>query len=203
MIPKSSLEGIDYYCRDKYGETERIVGIMLARYSLGSVKDIIRENYNYWHERSGKDFDVFWLGYEKSEEQLDSGDGYWVKVEGLPSVYYSDALFSEGIKQLEREESIEYTDVGCTLLLLNYNGHEIDYSENVTNNLVTLNRDEVLREFVEYAINYSPDVQTINQLRKIIPKRVLVPKRDYSSIISFFLTIIQCVEKIIVWSTSR
>lgn len=38
MIPISDLWKIEELCNQKYGQQEKIVGIMLARYSLEEVK---------------------------------------------------------------------------------------------------------------------------------------------------------------------
>ena len=61
MVPALSLKLLKNRVKEKYESDEkRIVGIMLARYELSKTQRLIKENYGYWHNNTGKGFDIFW-----------------------------------------------------------------------------------------------------------------------------------------------
>ena len=45
MIPTSDLSAITRKCKEKYGSESKVIGIMIARYSVREVKPIVDENY--------------------------------------------------------------------------------------------------------------------------------------------------------------
>ena len=167
MIPTSDLSAITRKCKEKYGSESKVIGIMIARYSVREVKPIVDENYRYWNEQSGKNFDVFWLGYENVCDWNPPG---YLKVEGVESLFYSDEILSKNVRNLRNECGINYRDGGCTLLLVKYNGEVIDYSNCICKDLLSITNDNKRREYMNDVIEYSIAGKPIEQLSRVLPK---------------------------------
>lgn len=169
MIPTTDLWTIENYCKEKYGTQEKVIGIMIARYSLEEVKHIVEENYNYWNHLSGKEFDVFWIGYESIDFPAYSD---WKKVRGINSLFYSDKILSFEVKKLRKEKFIDYRDGGCTLILVKYNGNELDFSDYLIKDLLEIRTRANLRKYMDSVIDFASCNLPISQIRKNLPKNL-------------------------------
>ena len=92
MIPSLSFEELNRRLSEKYEHGERrIVGLMLARYDIPVINEIISSCYQYWHKNSGRDFDLFWAGYgEYFRPDADSPTQYHVDFRGNDTNVFFD-----------------------------------------------------------------------------------------------------------------
>lgn len=156
---------------------------MLARYSLKEVKKIIRENYSHWNYWSDKDFDVFWLGYEKQTTPIYD----YTKVDGVNSLYYSEEIFCCEVRKLQEEKFINYKDEGCTLLLVKYDGKELNFNDYIIKDLLKIKTERALRAYMTKVINYSRQSVSIARLNMDLPLR---PQLSGKDVFSFILSIV-------------
>ena len=64
MVPALTIKEIEKYCSYHYEYDEkRIIGIMIARYSIPQSQDMIQQQYDFWNRKTGHYLNVYWLGY--------------------------------------------------------------------------------------------------------------------------------------------
>lgn len=133
MVEALSLNELQNKIRERYDYDERrIVGIMLARYSIGISKEILNQCYQYWNLNSREYFDVFWAGYgaylSPSEE---SATKTILKYPGNEKRTYFDLEAFIGIKE-------QFNDIFKTpyrdhlqLILVNYHDGKLHFDESL------------------------------------------------------------------------
>ena len=151
MLPALSISDINKYCNYEYKQEKKIVGIMIARYSLPKSQKMIKEQYDFWHFMTGKDLNVYWLGYGAYYFPGKAGQYLVGNYGNQPNVYFDTNIFTRGIKELEQYKDI-HDEIG--ILLCNYYDNKIHLDESVFFNLENLMKDSnsELRKFADYLI---------------------------------------------------
>lgn len=168
MVPALSLKLLKNRVKEKYESDEkRIVGIMLARYELSKTQRLIKENYGYWHNNTGKGFDIFWAGYgeylplnEESEEKIIL-DFYGNRNH----VYYDPYAFNTIKDELFIAIGQRYRD-HIELVLVNYydgilhfeESFRIDLEENLDDDLRSI---RTIVEWMTDICGKASDVKTV------------------------------------------
>lgn len=138
MIPVMSLKNIEDNCRYLYGNDEkRIVGVVIARYDINDVKNMISEQFDFWHAYSGRDFNVFWLGYGAYTSPTRPGQRKVDYITSIPSVIFDVNEFAAGIHLLEKRVHYHYRD-GFGIFLCNFHDGEIHFDESMYFDLTRL-----------------------------------------------------------------
>jgi hypothetical protein len=154
MVPALSIKELQEEVNKKYQFGERrIIGIMLARYDVSLIKNVISECYEYWHRNSGKEFDVFWAGYGKYISPDDQSDSKVIlEFHGNNTrVYFDLDEFITFKNEFKRKKSIIYKDK-FEILLVNYYDGNIHFDEHIRIDLEK-NLDEnyaSIREIMEF-----------------------------------------------------
>ena len=126
MIVASDLDEIISKVSKTYEFDERrIVGIMLARYNLPEVKNLIDSCYLYWHYNTGASFNIFWCGY--GEYGIPEGD-HIIRVTGDRLAYFDLKKFISSKRKLNRLVNGEYRD-HLQLILVNYYEGKLHFDE--------------------------------------------------------------------------
>lgn len=157
MIPALSFEELDRRLSEKYEFGEcRIVGLMLARYDIPLINEIISSCYQYWHKNSGRDFDLFWAGYgEYFYPDANSPTQYHVDFRGNDtSVYFDLDAFISCKTELNRNKKLIYKDK-FELVLLNYHHGKLHFDEHIRIDLEKNLDDQYasIRELMEHITN--------------------------------------------------
>ena len=175
MYMVKSVEDIQKKAREKYYNryTERIVGIMLARYDLEITRRMIDENYLYWHYNTGRQFDVFWCGYENHfphsrcrNDSVFSCDLIHVNGGRNDSTYFSREAFIEAKDYLNECVKGVYND-HIQLILVNYQeGHLDFYSQSARIDLEKKAQENLtdIRSFMEWLTNECKKSKSIQQM---------------------------------------
>lgn len=164
---------------------------IVRRFRPTSTKPIVDENYKYWNAQSGKNFDVFWLGYETVEDWEPPN---YIKVSGVDFLFYSDEILAECVSFLKKECGVRYEDGGCTLLLVKYDGDVIDYSSCFSKDLLKINNEIKLRRYVSNVIDFSVEGKPYEQLQKVLPKDKQFPLgKSFYQIVSIILNIVEVI----------
>lgn len=127
---------------------------MIARYSIPLSQDMIKQQYDFWHTKTGKYLNIYWLGYGAYFFPNKPGQ-YMVGDYGdEPSVYFDTNVFVPEIEKLEQHQDIQ-DEIG--LLLCNYYNGKIHLNESVFFNLEELMEDnnKKLRMFADYLLELS------------------------------------------------
>ncbi len=129
MVPSLSKFEMEKTISDKYKYFEkRIVGIMLARYDISLIREVIEESYYYWHKNSSDRFDLFWPGYG---EYFGNGATSNTIIEARwnnNGIYFDLDSFIEFKNSLNRIKGFKYKDK-FELILVNYYNGELHYDE--------------------------------------------------------------------------
>ena len=167
MIPTLSIGDINAILNAKYRGEHRIIGIMLARYDISLVKDVIAECYSYWHENSGRGFDLFWPGYGK--HYVDDLIPYRIPL-SLPKnangIFFDSRTFIECKDALNKYLKLPYRDK-FELLLVNYNVDHIEFDKHIRIDLEK-NLDPYfgsIREIMEFIISQCKIEYDVSSLR--------------------------------------
>ena len=133
MVEALTLTRLHEEVRERYAHDEQcVVGIMMARYDLGVTKDIVEQNYQYWHRNTRKYFDVFWAGYvaylppndETSTKTILNFSG------NTQRVYFDLDAFIEIKDQFNNHFSTPYEDK-LQLILVNYHDGQLWFNESL------------------------------------------------------------------------
>lgn len=129
MITAMTMESIQMACQQRYESNEkRIVAIVIARYDIFNHRQMIQENYTFWHYRTGEALDFFWLGYGSYNSHLQSYQYFVENYENEPNVYFDTKVFCTEIANLEEILNVELNDpIG--ILLCNYRERLLHLSE--------------------------------------------------------------------------
>lgn len=178
MVTALSLEELDSKISEKYDFDERrIVGIMLARYDISLVKNVIVECYQYWNRNSGREFDVFWPGYgEYLSPDMQSDDKKILDFKGNSNrIYFDMDAFIRSKRAINTSKRIVYRDK-FELLLVNYHDGHLHYNENIRIDLEK-NLDEYygsIRTLMELITEECSSEYDVISLHRKIKKESLV-----------------------------
>lgn len=157
------------YARDE----QRVVGIMLARYDLAVTKDIVEQNYPYWHSNTGKYLDVFWAGYGAYLPQHNESPRKTIlKFPGnTQNVYFDLDAFIEIKNQFNQCFKAPYRDTVQLILVNHRDGQlwfeeslKIDLEKNLDTNYARIRE---IMEFVTNECRYEHEVAPIAQRLRI------------------------------------
>lgn len=177
MIPALSLEELDRKIRERYDFGEkRIIGIMLARYDISLVKNVMAECYQYWNYNSGREFDIFWPGYgEYLPPDMQSENKKILEFQGNSNrVYFDINEYIISKKAINASKRIVYRDK-FELLLVNYHHGHIHYNEYIRIDLEK-NLDayygsiRALIELITEECSFQHDVKSLH--KKIMAKNI-------------------------------
>ena len=180
MIPSLTVHELHRRLSEKYsGGERRIIGIMIGRYDISLVKDIVFECYRYWHKNAGREFDVFWPGY---------GEYLFPENEGLDKqvlnfygndtrVYFDLNAFIEFKKKLKKECGYYYNDK-FELLLVNFYENKLRYNEYIRIDLEKNLDDHYarIREFMEFITDECSSESEVKYIAKKIRRKDLWEK---------------------------
>jgi len=170
MIKAFGLQAIESEVSQRYDfDEQRIVGIMLARYSISVSKNIIDECYHYWDVNSGKTLDVFWCGYGKylyptSEDKKRIPLAPPIDDDGA---YFDIAEFVAAKRTLNQRLKRRYND-HVHLILLNYRNGKLHYDEAFQIDLEE-NIDEnntKIRDLMEWIVDECETTHCVQELVK-------------------------------------
>jgi hypothetical protein len=154
MIPALSFDELNRRLREKYEIGERrIVGLMLARYDISLIKEVVSECYLYWHKNSGREFDVFWAGYgEYICPDMQSATKKILDFRGNDTrVYFDLDAFISCKNAINYNKKLIYRDK-FELVLLNYYDGFLHFDEHIRIDLEKNLDDHYgsIREMLEY-----------------------------------------------------
>lgn len=138
MITAMTMESIQMACQQRYESNEkRIVAIVIARYDIFNCRQMIQENYTFWHYWTGKALDFFWLGYGSYNFHLQRCQHFVGNYDNEPNVYFDTEVFCTEIKNLEKILNVELNDpIG--ILLCNYREGLLHLNESAYINIGSL-----------------------------------------------------------------
>lgn len=172
MIPACNIEQINMELerRHDYGES-CVVGLMLARYNIKLTIDIINECYEYWHMWSGREFDMFWVGYgEYGYPNANNATKIKMTFPGNITNHYFDCeSFIQTIKTISEhnENKWSYND-RIQVMLVNYRDGKIRLNEYIVVDLED-NLDFYkgnIRALVNDLIDKARICSDVNQIKK-------------------------------------
>lgn len=152
MVPALTIKEIEKYCSYHYEfDEKRIIGIMIARYSIPQSQDMIKQQYDFWNRRTGHYLNVYWLGYGAFIFPNKQGQFLVGDYGNEPSVYFDTNVFVNEVEKLEQYKEI-CDEIG--ILLCNYYDGKIHLNESVFFNLEELmeNNNQKLRMFADYLL---------------------------------------------------
>ncbi|MGG5316403.1 hypothetical protein [Enterococcus sp. AZ072] len=174
MIPikdtKSMQEHLKLY-EDK--RSSKMFGIMFARpHSLNA--QFVKDNYQYWNEFSGKDFDIFWAGYGAyyNKDDRDKMSLISVEVDGLPKDLQFDINAFLRVKEEIKDviPAFKYKDTYPTLVLVDYKKGKICYEDAIILNLVS-DKEQIetsIYRTMESLIDLSHQVESVSDFHMIL-----------------------------------
>lgn len=174
MVEALTLAKLQEQVSKRYGyDEQRVVGIMMARYDLGVTKEIIEQNYQYWHRNTQNCFDVFWAGYG---EYLSPSDESPTKIilkfpDNAQSAYFDLDAFIEIKEQFNEYFNIPYEDK-LQLILVNYHNGQLRFSESLKIDLeenldIHYTKIRTIMEFVTNECRSEYDVTSIAKKLKL------------------------------------
>ena len=172
MVPALSMEEMleEILRKYEYGE-QRIVGIMLARYDVSLVQNVISECYRYWHKYTGRDFDIFWPGYGAYIPMDHKNESIQILnfFKNNDRVYFDLDAFVSFKKIIKKEYLIPYSD-HFEILLVNYRDGKLHFNEYIKVNLEkNINLyNESIRDIIEFIIDESRALPSVVELNKKI-----------------------------------
>lgn len=113
---ESIAEGFFSSGRDLTHDQVRMVGLMFARPNSPLAKAEIIPQISDWHFRSGKNIDIYFAGYAKTDQHLP--DPLEVQIPGAKSWWYSSESFDRSRRLIEDVTNWKYGG-SCELLLTN------------------------------------------------------------------------------------
>lgn len=153
MLPAISINNLEDIIKTRYEYDEhRIVGIMLARYDIPQVKEIINSSYTYWHKTSRNYFDVFWAGYgEYLPPSEASASKIILDFQGNEKrVYYDQDAFISVKEECNRIFGKSYKDY-MQIVLVDYHHGKLWFDESLRLDLK--DNDESVYNIMEWVIS--------------------------------------------------
>jgi hypothetical protein len=172
MIP--ALDSIQMLnkARELYAGEQRVIGIMLARYTMNLVKNIVDSEYIYCHYNSGREFSILWAGY---------GDYVYTnfKPTQIPldcpvnktGVYFDLNAFIKCKDSLKDLKGFHYNDEPA-LVLLQFDRTHFDFNKYVRIDLEK-NKDDsnrFIRNIMEIIINECKSKHCLEDISRSIKK---------------------------------
>lgn len=122
MIPILTIT--DFENEIKNRNENKIVGLMFAPYNRNYIKEIVNQYYQEWHYLSGKEFNMFWIGYSKfkNHEKVE-------KVDINENLFFDLELFVNEQKRFNNKVTFTYNNdyelilFKCHKGIINYNNH--------------------------------------------------------------------------------
>jgi len=181
MIKALSLHDIFCNVANRYEKDEqRIIGIMLARYNIQAVKEMIDECFLYWDYNTGEFLDIFWCGY--GEYAIPNGNNIIPVPGGDHPAYFDICEFIRSKDQLNNLVKGRYND-NIQLILINYYNHRLYYDESVRIDVEKSNTTNTdIREFMEWLINECRGVSNVQELIIHLNTRKAITKLKGASI---------------------
>lgn len=145
-------------------DERRIVGIMLARYEIPEVREIINSSYNYWDENSQRDFDVFWAGYGAYlyPDEVSKGKIILDFPDNRKRVYYDQKAFVTIKNECNRIFKKKYKDY-MQMVLLNYHDGRLWFEESLCMDLK--NDKESIYEIMEWLIEECSTKSCVEEIK--------------------------------------
>ena len=128
-----TLEALRKNVKRRYDkDEERVVGIMLARYSLGMTQRIIEECYTYWDRRTARYLDIYWAGYGAYlPPHMESPTRTILKFDGNDDrVYFDLDAYIDFKDEFYNIFSSSYND-RMQLILVNYRNGKLHFDESI------------------------------------------------------------------------
>lgn len=157
MVEALTLTRLHEEVCERYGHDEQcVVGIMMARYDLSVTKDMVEQNYQYWHRNTRKYLDVFWAGYGAYLSPSDESSTKTILrfPDNTQRVYFDLDAFIEIKDQFNEYFSSPYEDK-LQLILVNYRNGQLRFSESLKIDLeenLDVNYAKI-REIMEFVTN--------------------------------------------------
>lgn len=142
-----------------------IVMIMMARYSIDMVKQMLKENYDYWSISAGKILDIYLAGYGAylpSDKNCKDNQA----VEGT-DLYFSNKAFKTFKDMLYSDMGLQYDD-RIEIFLVDYHSDRLHYNDALRIDVgesVDENQDN-LRKLIAFLINACGKYSDIESLKK-------------------------------------
>ena len=155
MVTAMAIKEIEESCKRRYKVNEkRIVAIIVARYDIPNCRQMIEKNYTFWHSRTGKALDFFWLGYGSYNFHIEKGQYLVGDYENEPHVFFDSEAFCRGIEDIERLANFHYDD-SIGILLCSYRDESLYLNESTyfeIESLMQAESQQKLREFTSSLI---------------------------------------------------
>ncbi len=141
-----------------------IVMVMMARYTIDTVKTMLRENYEYWDIASGRIVDIYLAGYGAFLPN-DNTNTDNKQVEGT-NFFYNNRAFKTFKDALYSNMGLEYDD-RIELFLLNYKNGNVEYSNalRIDVGASSIGKQEEIRRIMAFLIRVCAtfsDVQSLS-----------------------------------------
>ena len=174
MLPAASISDInDHFKSSRYSGEKRIVGIMLARYTIAESRDMVKQHFDYWNYFSEERYHIFWLGYGAYALPGEPGQ---IMVEGvscMPRVFFDNKIFIEGVNEITKSANIKYKD-SIGILLCNFYANSLHLGESVYIEIETLIKEHG-KEFRKYMNDLIADCKKHNDISEIKLKYKIKP----------------------------
>ncbi len=162
-----TLDFIDASCKVRYHEkAKRIIVIVLARFDLEEVKNIIKKHYDYWNELTSENLDFFWLGYDTDFMTAESRDADKDTI--IKHILFNNRSYIRDVKRLKKLTGIDIKDeIG--LLLLDVDNGSVKYEKRLylrIERLIHKEADTNLKTFFSYLIIACSGNACIEEVRK-------------------------------------
>ena len=134
MLQALNIAKIKEIAKKRYAyDEERIVGILLARYTNDRIADLVANYYPYWDKNTWEYFDVFWAGYGEYLSKYEEGEGKIILKfrDNKKNVYFDEKAFvrvKNKINQIYPRK--KYKD-GVELILVNYRQGQLYFEESM------------------------------------------------------------------------
>ena len=167
MLPALSFEEMKNEIKKRYCSIQKqIVGIIYARYDITLVKSLIESSYKFWDEDSGKDFNIFWIGYGQYVFQENENIKCLKGGCEDKGIYFDISRFIEFKNKLESDYKIEYID-NFELLIVDCEYGELNLQKYLRINLEV--EEQWIRSLIQKVIycakNHYQLEQTENTLK--------------------------------------
>lgn len=154
MLPALTFDDLQEKVRSRYEHDEkRVIGIIMARYDISLVKNVVAESYQYWNKNTWRDFDIYWAGYgQYLYHGIKNSSCVILQYRGNDcNTYYDEDAFINMKRSLNHHKGVNYRDK-FELFLFNYYDGRIHFDEFFCIDLEK-NLDEnyaSIREMIEY-----------------------------------------------------